>query len=126
MSKSEIRRGDRLMPREDVSDLVMEHTAPGNVDGKIIFLPDERTITGNIDFVFLNRGSVHGLDPGIALEVYRPGRRVRDTVRGTRRRVPDDVVAKITVVKASRRSAVAYVAHATTELVLGDRFRSGR
>ncbi len=126
MSYSEIARGDRLIKRENPSYTVLERPALGNVDGKIIFLPDGRTVVGSVDYVFLNRGSLHGLDPGITLEVYRPGYSARDVVRGSRRRLPAEVLATITVVKANRRSAVARVSRTRTELEVGDRIRATR
>ncbi len=126
MSASEIVRGDRLVERGSPSYTLMERPAPGNVDGRIIFLPDGRTVAGSVDYVFLNRGSLHGLDPGITLEVYRPGYSARDVVRSSRRRLPPEVVATITVVKAHRLSAVARVSRTRTELELGDRVRATR
>ncbi len=126
MSSSEIASGDRLIARGEPDRDLVERLAPGNVDGKVIFMPDHRTIAGSVDYVFLNRGSLHGLDPGILLEVYRPGFRAWDEVRDSRRRVPEDVVATITVVKSNKRSAVAFVSHTRTELEIGDRFRAAR
>ena len=78
---------------------------------------------GFSDFVYLNRGTLDGLEEGAPLEVYRPGFTARETAREEGVHVPDRVIANLLVVRADSQSAVALVTGASTELALGDRFR---
>ena len=40
--------------------------------------------------------------------------------------LPDDVIGEAFVVKSSKRASLALVTEATTELLIGDRFRNAR
>jgi hypothetical protein len=78
---------------------------------------------GHQDFVYLNRGTLDGLEIGSPLEVYRPGYAAREETRDEMVAVPDRVVAKLIVVRAEEQTAVAMVMTTETELALGDHFR---
>jgi hypothetical protein len=78
---------------------------------------------GQVDFVYLNRGSLDGLEVGSPLEVYRGGELVNEEVRGEEVRVPERVIAEMLVVRTRPESSVALVTHTETELELGDQFR---
>jgi LysM domain len=123
MSSSDIERDDRLMPREPVDLDVPVQESPQGVEGKITFFPQRRVLMGMNDFVYLNRGTLDGLEVGSPLEVYRPGHSQMDTARGDRVDVPDRVIGKLLVVRANSDASVALVTQSETELALGDRFR---
>jgi nucleoid-associated protein YgaU len=123
LSAAEIERGDRLVPRAPVASEIPILASPGDVDGKLAYFAQSRTMMGMVDYVYLNRGTLDGLDVGSPVEVYRPGYIGHERARGERVRVPDRVVAQLLVVKAEPSSAVAFVTHADTELELGDHFR---
>jgi LysM domain-containing protein len=123
MSNSEIEQGDRVMPREVLPHEIEVQSTPDGVDGKITFFPGRRTQIGFQDFVYLNRGTLDGLQVGSPLEVYRSGYSARETTRDERVAVPDRVVAKMLVVRTEEQTAVAYVTSTSTELELGDKFR---
>ena len=93
------------------------------MEGKITFFPGRRTLLGFQDFVYLNRGTLDGLQVGSPLEVYRTGYSARETVRDENVAVPDRVVAKMLVVRTEEQTSVAMVTSTETELELGDRFR---
>jgi hypothetical protein len=122
VSRSEIRRGDHVVPRIR-RETEIEIGPKPNVDGQIVFTPDDRLNMGAEDVVFLDRGSSHGLEVGSPLEVYRPTGTGFDEVQRRKVSLPDDVVAKLLVVRASQDAAVALVTHTTVELGRGDRFR---
>jgi hypothetical protein len=122
LSRSEIRRGDHVIPRTH-QELEIEIRPTPNVDGRIVFTPDDRLNMGTEDVVFLDRGTSHGLDVGSPLEVYRPIGTGFDEVQGKKVVLPDDIVAKLLVVRAGDDTAVALVTHTTAELARGDRFR---
>ena len=122
MSTGELEEGDRLIPRERLPHTIALQASP-DVSGKISFFPQKRVVIGYNDFVFLNRGSVDGLEVGSPLDVYRAGYTAEETARGDLVLVPDYVIGRLLVVRAEAESAVALVMGAKTELALGDRFR---
>jgi LysM domain len=123
MSTGEIEEGDRVLPREPLPQQIEVKPTPEGVDGKITFFPGQRVLMGMQDFVYLNRGTLDGLEVGSPLEVYRAGYAARETTRDENVAVPPRVIAKMLVVRAEEQTAVAMVTSTTTELMLGDKFR---
>lgn len=120
--------GDLLLPPAgpaDPASLRLTSTPPG-VRGEIVQMVGERVLSGGMDVVYLDRGTEAGLSAGSALEVVRPGGMFYDGVRGRTVKVPDTVVAQMVVISARPASAAAYVLHATTDLVRGDRYRGAQ
>lgn len=126
MSNAEIEVSDRVMPREPLPAEIAIQVSPEDVEGKISFFPNKRVLMGFNDFVYLNRGSLDGLEVGSPLSVYRPGRMATEATRGESVHVPDSVIADMLVVRTEDQSAVALVTRSITELELGDRFRGAR
>ena len=126
MSRAEIQRGDRLLPRRVRSMDIPIAASPGPVEGRVIHTPDRRLQMAQIDVVYLDRGTKDGLAVGSPLEIYRPlgdhGSAV-DDAQHKERRIPDHVVAKLLVVDVYDDTAVAVVTHTTEELNRGDHFR---
>jgi hypothetical protein len=123
LSMEDIGEGDRLIPRRSGSLDIAIQPSPEDVVGKIVFFPRSRVVIGPLDFVYLNRGTLDGLETGSPLEVIRGGELVDEPVRGGRVEVPERVVAKLLVVDAQSETAVALVAETETSLELGDNFR---
>ena len=123
MSASEIEVGDRVIPREPPLLDVEVGSSPDGVDGRISFFPASRVLMGTIDYVYLNRGELDGLQVGSPLEVYRAGWLADEPARDTRVNVPDRVIAELLVVRARPETAVALITHTELELELGDHFR---
>jgi hypothetical protein len=123
MSTREIEQGDRIMPREVLPTQIEVLSTPDGVEGKITYFPGRRTLLGFQDFVYLNRGTLDGLQVGSPLEVYRAGYPAKETTRDETVAVPDRVVAKMLVVRTEEQTAVAMVTSTEGELELGDRFR---
>ncbi len=122
-SYAEMRRGVRVMPRKPVERHVTAQTTPDAIEGKVIFLPGERTVMADGDYVYLNRGEFHGVEVGSELEVYEPGLVINDRPRHVDVRTPDHSVARLIVVSVSSDSSVAFVLTSTRELVVGDDVR---
>ncbi|MCZ6464990.1 MAG: LysM peptidoglycan-binding domain-containing protein [Proteobacteria bacterium] len=120
VSVNEIQRGDRLLPRQAPSLDVAVREAPDGLFGRIVFMPDNRSTMGSADYVYLNLGSIHGLEVGTALEVYEPGRVHTDRVRFNTVQTPTHEKAQLLVVSLKPDSSVAFVLHAATELEVGD------
>lgn len=123
MSTGEIEVSDRVMPREPLPPEIDVKPTPAAVDGKITFFPGRRVVIGFQDFVYLNRGTLDGLEVGSPLEVYRAGYPAYEPARDEKVAVPDRVIAKMLVVRTEEQTAVALVTSTETELELGDHFR---
>ncbi len=122
-STGDIWVGDKLLPRRPESIDITIQSSPEDVSGEIVFFPQHRVVIGPMDFVYLNRGSLDGLETGSPLEVVRGGDVVREEVRNTLVEGPKRVVAKLLVVDAQPDTAVALVAESETDLLVGDSFR---
>jgi LysM domain len=123
MSTGEIEEKDRVIPREPLPAEIEVKPTPSSVDGKITFFPNHRVVIGHQDFVYLNRGTLDGLEVGSPLEVYRAGYQAAEPARDEKVAVPDRVIAKMLVVRTEEQTAVAMVTTTETELHLGDHFR---
>jgi hypothetical protein len=123
-SSEEIQLGDRIIPRPPPIYEVSPQPAP-DVDGQIAFLPQSRTVMGSQDYVYLNRGTLDGLEVGSPLIVYRPGYETHEELRGSDVRIDDRVMAQMIVVRVRDESSVALVKHTDDTLQLGDHFRGG-
>jgi len=126
MSTEDIRVGDRLIPHRPESLDIAIQPSPEDVEGMIAFFPRGRVVIGPLDFVYLNRGSLDGLETGSPLEVVCGGETVSEPVRSSRVEIPPRVVAQLLVVEAQADTAVALVANSETDLVVGDSFRGIR
>jgi nucleoid-associated protein YgaU len=116
--------GDRLMVRQKpVEEIAVQKSPGGDVRGQISFFAQQRTLMGTMEYAYLNRGTLDGLEVGSPLQVYRDAYKARETTRGEKVQVPERVVADLLVVKAEPEVAVALIRHTEEELALGDRFR---
>jgi hypothetical protein len=124
MSYEEVRRGFRVMPREILSRHVTVRSTPDVIEGKVVFLPSDATVTGDGGYVYLNRGEFHGVEIGSELEVFDRGKIVNERLRRVDVRTPDHSVARLVVVTVKPDSSVAFVVSSTRELGVGDDVRS--
>lgn len=123
-SRSEIVRGDRMVPRVVASSEVEVIFTPGAAEGNIVFIPEGRAHVADGDFVYLNRGSSHGLVLGAKLEVYQPGSLRDERVKAKQVMTPDRSEASLVVVEIKPDTAVAFVTGARRPLEVGDRVRA--
>jgi hypothetical protein len=126
LSISEIARGDRIMRRQPVSHNVAVKMAQEGLEARIIYMPTDRAMMGPTDYVYLNRGSIHGLEVGTELEIFEAGTQEPERVRNITVRVPDNVVANLVVITLQPETAVAYVTSGTRELEVGEVARGAR
>lgn len=122
MSRSEIARGDHVMPRRQ-RNLDIPIGGRVDVEGVLAHAPNKRVQMGSGDVVYLNRGSHQGLEVGSPLEVFERRGKGFDTVRKENRMLPDHVIAKLLVIETRDETAVAVVTHTETELARGALFR---
>lgn len=124
MAYTEMRSGDPVLPRERVATEIELQPAETDVEGRIVYLPNDRGNSGSDEVVYLDRGVEHGLSAGNALEVFRPVPPTRDSVRGKAVDLPDRIVASLVVISAQPKTSVAVIRHARTEVRMGDRWRT--
>jgi len=123
-SPIEMHRGDRLLDRVEVPVEFALIAGPPDLEGNIIFAPMSRTQMTQLDYVYINRGAVHGVEVGARVEVFDSGSIVPDHVRGTRVRTPDHRVADLVIVTTQPTTAVGFIVHSERELNIGDTVRS--
>ncbi|MCI0546528.1 MAG: LysM peptidoglycan-binding domain-containing protein, partial [Candidatus Rokubacteria bacterium] len=63
-SFSEMRRGDRVLPRQELAAQVQLLPSRSPIEGQILFMPDSRRQMASADVVYLDRGAVDGLAVG--------------------------------------------------------------
>ncbi len=117
-ANSELQRGDHIVPRAVLPREVTVREALDDVEGSIVFTPGIRWMVGSTDSVYLNVGSIHGVEVGTLMEVYDRGK-VREATQ-----MPDSVVARMIVIRVEPESSVAYVTETNRELEIGDTVRS--
>ena len=115
---TEIQRGDRLIPRIEKPRDISVRTASGDVEASIVFMPGIRWLVGSTDSVYLNVGSIHGIEVGTQMEVYQAGQ-VENS-----HKMPDTVVAQMVVISVESATCVAFVTQTVRELEVGDHVRS--
>jgi hypothetical protein len=123
MSRSEMHRGDRMIPREILPVTVPVKESPDGIEGSIVYMPNLRTQLAGGDYLYINRGTLHGFEVGSELEVYDAGRVMKEKERNTRVLTPDYTVADLVIVAVQPDSAVAFVVQAHRELAIGDHVR---
>ncbi|MDG2050926.1 MAG: LysM domain-containing protein [Myxococcota bacterium] len=126
MSHSEIHRGDRLIPRVAPPPIVELRYTPRGGAGEIVFMPSNRTHMGSNDYVYLNRGALHGFEVGSEVEVFTAGALRRDRASGDRVMTPDHVDARMVLVEVGSDTSVAYVLETDRELEIGDTIRAAQ
>jgi len=122
-SYAEIERGARVMLREKLPRRVALRSTPDAIDGQVVFLPSDRTLAADGEYVYLNRGEFHGLEIGTELEVFDSGAIMNERERRIDVRTPDTPVATLVVVTVDAESAVAFVLSADREIAVGDAVR---
>jgi quercetin dioxygenase-like cupin family protein len=121
---AEIEPGDRLIPYTEPPSEFKASRIEGKLGGEIIAQMQYRQYTGEGDLVIIDRGTQHGVNSGSELEVYRAGKEVSDPVTLSRVLVPDDVIGRMFVLRASDRTSVALVQSANRPVRVGDHFRT--
>ncbi len=111
------------MPRPMVARHVTTRSTPDSIEGKIVFLPGERTVMADGGYVYLNRGEFHGVEVGSELEVFESGEILNDRSRRVDVRTPDHRVARLIVVSITSDTSVAFVLTSSRELSVGDTVR---
>jgi len=123
-------RGDYLLSVEDARPANYLPRAPGSlVEGRIISVIDGLSLVGQFQVIVLNRGVIHGLEPGHVLSAFTTGELIDDdaTRRGNRVekvRLPDELAGTMMVFRIFDRMSYALVMEATSEIRVLDTVRN--
>jgi hypothetical protein len=113
----EMERGDRIVPRNEPPRRVEVRSAQEPIEGAIVFTPGIRWMVGTTDSVYLNVGSIHGVEVGTQMQVYDAGK-ILDAVK-----MPDTVIASLVVISVEPEVSVAFITETDRELEVGDGVR---
>ncbi len=127
-SARETLEGDILLPVAHDARMDFIPRAPkGQVEGTIMSVIDDRTVTGQFDIVIINRGTRHGIAPGNVLSVWEAGYEARDitenAVSGTMM-TPEERNGLFMVFKAYDRMSYGLLMESSREIHVGDMVRS--
>lgn len=121
-ASGEIARGDKIVPREVPPTEVAVRAPEAGLDGQIVYTPGLRWMMGTTDSVYLNLGSIHGIEVGTALEAYDAGTMARGS-DGELVKLPDTVIARMVVISVKPETSAAFVTQTKRELLIGDDVR---
>jgi hypothetical protein len=122
--------GDYLLAEENVTPMNFFPRAPeGQVEGRIMSVIDGVSLIGQYQAVVINRGAMHGLEPGHVLRVFRAGEVVRDEIGKTgffaeEIRLPDEPAGTMMVFRIFDRMSYALVMEATSAIHVLDSVRN--
>jgi len=111
----EMQRGDSIIPREKTQRQIAVRRADPETRGMIALMPGYRHMGGATDSVYLNLGSIHGIEVGSKLAVYSGTGRGLD--------LPGAVMARMVVTRVEPEVSVAFVTDTKQELQVGDEVR---
>jgi LysM repeat protein len=130
-SAREVLSGDVLVPEVggNFADFV-PHAPTAAIDGRILAVVNGVLLAGQYQVVAINRGSLHGLEPGHVLRVNESPKSVRDgcaRIQGEATcthfggvRLPAEAAGTLLVFRVYERVSYALVASETNPLSIGD------
>jgi len=122
--------GDYLLEDEDLAPMNYFPRTPGtDVEGRIVSVINGLSLIGQYQAVVINRGALHGLEPGHVLEVYRTGEVIKDEVAQSglfadKVQLPDESAGTMMVFRIFDRMSYALVMEATSEIRVLDTVRN--
>jgi hypothetical protein len=121
LSEKEFSAGDKLVPVSD-SDLVPLFPHPGKIiDGKLAAILHDGRWARMHDIVVLNRGSLHGLDPGSVVKVVRHVRiRPNENPLSNSLNGNKQAIGTLLVFKVQERISLAMIMQARDAITIGD------
>ncbi len=106
------RKGTMLMPYQEPAPIYdTPQTKTKDISGYILEVMDSRTVNGQLDIVYLDKGSAEGVEPGDRFVVY--------TGQG-KETYPRSLVGETQVILVKEHTSTAVVRKSTDALVKGD------
>lgn len=128
-AKSEVRRGDRLMPSSEGELALNYFPRPPEkpIQGNIIRVMEGVSQIGQHNIVVIDKGKVDGLEVGHTLDIYRRGRIVTDRINSAEPelvKLPDELAGVLMVFRPFDRVSYALVMKATAAIHVLDRVQT--
>ncbi len=111
LSFSEINVGSQLAPYQGPTLIYRPEKKAKDISGYIIEVTDQRTMNGQTDFVYLDKGREDGIDPGDRFVVYAPP---------AKSGFPKKVIGEVQVFLVKDRTSTAVVQTSIDPLGRGD------
>ena len=92
-----------------------------SLHGYIIASKDNRTLIGEDDIVYIDRGIDDGVRRGNKFIIYEPCRIVKDGLDSDRVRIPEKIVGELVILEPMEKTSVGLVTEAFEEIIYGER-----
>lgn len=110
----EIERGDKILPKIDLSYDVEKTTADKKIEGKIVELAKEVDNIGSHELVFVNIGKNVGVQKGMVFHIIRR----KDPI--SHKIIPYSKIGELVVISTNKDTATCFVTRTSEELSVGD------
>ncbi len=110
----EIERGDKVIPKLDLSYDIKKTTADKKIEGKIVQFAKEFDNIGSHELVFVNVGKNAGIEKGMVFHIVRRKDPISNVV------IPHSKIGELVVVASNKESSTCFVTAASEELSVGD------
>jgi len=110
-------KGTMLMPYQEPSPIYDTPTKTKDIAGYILEVMDGRTINGQHDIVYLDKGSADGVEPGDRFVVYTGPEEAT---------LPRKLVGETQVILVKEHTSTAVIRKSTNVLIKGDQVESKR
>lgn len=124
-TSQEAKRGDRIIPEAvDMPLNFYPRTPSRDIDGRIIAVVGGVTQIGQYMVVVMNRGSNEGLALGDVLTVFQAGKVIKDSVKGGKVKLPDEMSGTVMIFKTYDRISYGLIMEATQAIHIHDAVRN--
>lgn len=128
-SSSEVRRGDRLMPKTEEQFILNYFPRPPEtpIKGSIISVLSGVSQIGRYNVVVIDKGAKDGILAGHELAIYQNGKLVRDPYSAVKNdvvKLPDEIAGTLMVFRPFERVSYALVMKATRALHVLDKVQT--
>jgi LysM repeat protein len=111
LSFDTIEKNNQLTPYQEPALVYPSPAKKKDISGYVLAVENQRAIVGQMDFVYIDKGSADGVDPGDNFVVYA------DTVKAGEPRVK---IGEVQVIIVKERSSTAVVRRSTDTLITGN------
>jgi len=124
-TSQEAKTGDLIIPETvDMPLNFYPRTPSRNIDGRIIAVVGGVTQIGQYMVVVMNRGSNEGLALGDVLTVFQAGKVIKDSVKGGKVKLPDEMAGTVMIFKTYDRISYGLIMEATQAIHIHDAVRN--
>lgn len=123
--------GSRVERYQPAQTSIRLKPAPADLTGRIIWSYENLVSFGEGDVVFLDKGKIHGIEPGQCYQIFRAPVKDWKLETGSRKAPPpgaDDItrgIGELLILRSEEDTSAALVRKSQLPLEIGDRFRAG-